>query len=215
MDNSILRVTQHQLQGIDSALRIERIAIASVQRFNQRQQRVEIIQRQRTNRKSVGLHWHSPYKHAFPTERRRSRRSSYHSRCVQERRGELSNRMRTGCAGVPARMGALIAVLRYVDPCPGLPCCARRPCRAECRPKFIAFLRYIDHCSYSSCRARPSLPVECRPKFISVIAWGARFRGCSTPSARFNLCENCYISVIAWGALFPGVFNLVQQVQPS
>jgi hypothetical protein len=27
---------------------------------------------------------------------------------------------------------------------------------------------------------------------ISVIAWGARFRECSTPSARFNLFENCY-----------------------
>jgi hypothetical protein len=54
----------------------------------------------------------------------------------------------TRCAGVSARMGALIAVLRYVDPCPGLPCCAGRPCRAACRPKFI-----------------------------SVIAWGALFPG--------------------------------------
>ena len=43
MDNSILRVTQHQLQGIDGALRIERIAIAGVQRLNQRQQRIKII----------------------------------------------------------------------------------------------------------------------------------------------------------------------------
>ena len=34
--------------------------------------------------------------------------------------------------------------------------------------------------------------MRCRPKFISVIAWGARFRECSTPSARFNLFENCY-----------------------
>jgi len=38
-----------------------------------------------------------------------------------------------------------VAVLRYIDPCPGLPCCTRRP-----------------------------RPAECRPKFISVIAWGAR-----------------------------------------
>jgi hypothetical protein len=57
---------------------------------------------------------------------------------------------------------------------------------------FIAVLRYI--CSYPPCRARPSLPVECRPKFISVASWGVRFRECSTPSIRFNLCENCYKS---------------------
>jgi|GEM_PF-2643193 hypothetical protein len=42
----------------------------------------------------------------------------------------------------------VIAVLRYVDPCPGLPCRARRP-----------------------------RPAECRPKFISVTAWGAQFPG--------------------------------------
>jgi hypothetical protein len=65
-----------------------------------------------------------------------------------------------------------------------------------CTLQIIAFLRYIDHCSYSPCRARPSLPVKCRPKFISVIAWGARFRECSTPSARFNLCENYYSSAL-------------------
>jgi hypothetical protein len=51
----------------------------------------------------------------------------------------------------------IIAVLRYVDPCPGLPCRARRPLPAECRPKFIsviavsesrimAVLRYVDLC---------------------------------------------------------------------
>jgi hypothetical protein len=57
---------------------------------------------------------------------------------------------------------------------------------------FIAVLGYI--CSYPPCRARPSLPVECRPKFISVASWGVRFRECSTPSIRFNLCENCYKS---------------------
>ncbi len=55
-----------------------------------------------------------------------------------------------------------IAVLRYVDPCPGLPCRARRPCSAKCRPKFI-----------------------------SVAAWRVRFQECSTSSTRFNLCEKC------------------------
>lgn len=33
---------------------------------------------------------------------------------------------------------SIIAVLRYVDPCRGLPCCARRPFPAERRPKFIS-----------------------------------------------------------------------------
>jgi hypothetical protein len=55
-----------------------------------------------------------------------------------------------------------IAVLRYVDPCPGLPCRARRPRSAKCRPKFI-----------------------------SVAAWRVRFQECSTSSTRFNLCEKC------------------------
>jgi 4-amino-4-deoxy-L-arabinose transferase-like glycosyltransferase len=57
---------------------------------------------------------------------------------------------------------------------------------------FTAFLRYIDHYFYLPCRARHPLPAECRPKFISVTLWGVRFRECSTSSTRFNLCENCY-----------------------
>ena len=36
---------------------------------------------------------------------------------------------------------AIIAVLRDVDPCPGLPHCARHPRPAECRPKFFRPLR--------------------------------------------------------------------------
>jgi hypothetical protein len=94
----------------------------------------------------------------------------------------------------PALFFSIIAVRRYVDPCPGLSCRARRPLPAERRPKFTAFLRYIDHYSYPPCRARRPLLAECRPKFISVALWGVRFQECSTPSARFNLCENCYIS---------------------
>jgi len=60
--------------------------------------------------------------------------------------------------------------------------------------EYIEVLRYIDHRSYPTCRARRPLLAECRPKFISVATWGARFQGCSTPSTRFNLCENCYKS---------------------
>jgi hypothetical protein len=73
---------------------------------------------------------------------------------------------------------------------------------------IIAFLRYIDHYSYPSCRTRRPLPAECRPKFISVALWGARFRECSTPSTRFNLCENCY-NVLPWRLLSSaqGVIN--------
>ena len=58
-----------------------------------------------------------------------------------------------------------IAVLRYVDPCPGLPCRARCPLLAErstsCEncdvPKYIS--AYFSR----------------RPKFISVAKWGARW----------------------------------------
>jgi hypothetical protein len=57
----------------------------------------------------------------------------------------------------------IIAVLRYVDPCPGLPCRARRP--------FLS---------------------ERRPKFISVTVLVARYWECSTPSDWFNLFGNCY-----------------------
>jgi len=35
-------------------------------------------------------------------------------------------------------MGTDLAVLRYVDLCPGLPCRARIPFPAERRPKFIS-----------------------------------------------------------------------------
>ena len=123
---------------------------------------------------------------------------------------------------IPTASSRIIAVLRNVDPCPGLPCRARRPPLAECRPKFI-----------------------------SVTAWSVRFWECSTPSNWFNLYGNCYkfsisisptassriiavlrnvdpcpglpcrarrplpaerrpkfISVAVWGALFPGAFNL-------
>jgi hypothetical protein len=60
---------------------------------------------------------------------------------------------RTGVAGANQERGfdrvlIFIAVLRYVDPCPGLPCHARRP-----------------------------FPAERRPKFISVAVWGALFSG--------------------------------------
>jgi hypothetical protein len=63
--------------------------------------------------------------------------------------------------------------------------------------EYIEVLRYIDHRSYPTCRARRPLLAECRPKFISVATWGARFQGCSTPSTRFNLCENCYNPICA------------------
>jgi len=63
----------------------------------------------------------------------------------------------------PTASSRIIAVLRNVDPCPGLPCRARRP-----------------------------FPAERRPKFISVTAWSVRFRECSTPSNWFNLYGNCY-----------------------
>jgi hypothetical protein len=64
---------------------------------------------------------------------------------------------------IPTASSRIIAVLRNVDPCPGLPCRARRPPLAECRPKFI-----------------------------SVTAWSVRFWECSTPSNWFNLYGNCY-----------------------
>jgi len=60
------------------------------------------------------------------------------------------------------------------------------------RARLIAVLRYIDPCLGLPCRARRPLPAKRRPKFISVAAWGARLRECSTPSIGFNLCENCY-----------------------
>ena len=41
----------------------------------------------------------------------------------------------------------------------------------------IAILRYIDSCPGLPCRARRLLPARCRPKCISVIAWGAPFPG--------------------------------------
>jgi len=40
-----------------------------------------------------------------------------------------------GVCGMSVCICAIIAVLRYVDPCPGLPYRARRPLPAECRPK--------------------------------------------------------------------------------
>ena len=76
-----------------------------------------------------------------------------------------------------------IAVLRYVDPCLGLPCRTRCPRPAECRSTSSSNPSPIPRCPR---------PAECRPKFISVIAWGARLRECSTPSIGFNLCEKCY-----------------------
>ena len=41
---------------------------------------------------------------------------------------------------------------------------------------------YIDPCPVLPCRARRILSAGCRPKFISVTAWRARFRECSTSS---------------------------------
>ena len=62
------------------------------------------------------------------------------------------------------------------------------------RLSIIAVLRYVDPCRGLPCRARRLPLAECRPKFISVAAWEARLRECSTPSIGFNLCENCYKS---------------------
>ena len=60
--------------------------------------------------------------------------------------------------------------------------------------RFIAVLRYIDPRPGLPCRARSPPLAECRPKFISVTAWSVRFRECSTSSIRFNPGENCYNS---------------------
>jgi hypothetical protein len=57
---------------------------------------------------------------------------------------------------------------------------------------WIAVLRYVDPCPGLACRARRPFPAERRPKFISVTVWGARYGECSTPSNWFNLCGNCY-----------------------
>ena len=71
-----------------------------------------------------------------------------------------------------------IAVLRYVDPCLGLPRRTRRPPPAACSVS----VRTADMPKYISAY------FSRRPKFISVAAWGARLRECSTPSIGFNLC---------------------------
>jgi hypothetical protein len=74
-----------------------------------------------------------------------------------------------------------IAVLRCVAPCPGLPCCARRPRPAEGRPKFISVAagRGDSGSVYRGSQMRCPLsrsavlherrprPAEGRPKFIS------------------------------------------------
>ena len=65
------------------------------------------------------------------------------------------------------------------------------------RLRIIAVLRYVDPCLGPPCRVMRPFSAECRPKCISVIAWGARFWECSTPSIGFNLCENCYNPVFA------------------
>jgi len=58
---------------------------------------------------------------------------------------------------------------------------------------FIAILRYVDPCPGLSCHARRPRPAECRPKCISVTARGAQFPGVFNLVHRFNLCENCYV----------------------
>ena len=84
----------------------------------------------------------------------------------------------------------IIAVLRYIDPCPGLPCHARRPLLAECRPEIMVFeqlLRYSPRRRASLWLAEgfsPTASAVERNKFsisiISVAAWGARYRAGST-----------------------------------
>jgi hypothetical protein len=66
--------------------------------------------------------------------------------------------------------------------------------RHEAHTGFIAVLRYVDPCPGLPHRARRPLPAERRPKFISVTLLVARFWECSTPSNWFNLFGNCYNS---------------------
>jgi hypothetical protein len=126
--------------------------------------------------------------------------------------------------------------------------------RHEAHTGFIAVLRYVDPCPGLPHRARRPLPAERRPKFISVTAWGAQFPGvfnlCEncynsrSPSARrheahtgfiavLRYVDPCpglphrarrplpaerrpkFISVTAWGAQFPGVFNLCENCYNS
>jgi hypothetical protein len=76
-------------------------------------------------------------------------RNSFRSPCWSRDSGSVQ----------PCLIGSISVVLRYVDPCPGLPC-----------------------------RVRCPFPAERRPKFISVTVSGARFWECSTLSNWFNLC---------------------------
>jgi hypothetical protein len=78
-------------------------------------------------------------------------------------------------------------VLRWLDT-PGKPL-EERPMPLH---HNIAVLRYVDPCLGLPRRTRRPPPAERRPKFISVTVLIARFWECSHPSNWFNLYGNCY-----------------------
>jgi len=126
------------------------------------------------------------------------------ARGARFRRSVDRNLFRSPQGGAIPRV--FIAVLRYVDPCPGLPCRARRPFPAERRPKFISVTVLVAR--FWEC-STPSnwfnLYGNC---YISVIAWDARLRECSTLSIGFNLYENCYNPVCALAVGLMEIENL-------
>ncbi len=99
----------------------------------------------------------------------------------------------------PTARGAyrIIAVLGYVDPCPGLPCRARRPFPAERRPKFISVIVWGGQFPGAFNHVHQVQPRKVdRNLFRS--SRGARFWECSTPYNWFNLYGNCYNPVCAF-----------------
>jgi hypothetical protein len=95
----------------------------------------------------------------------------------------------------PTARGAyrIIAILRYIDPCPGLPCRARRPLPAT---GAVQSNRPCERCAPISAPSRLRVSrsdahrdaehaERCRTRRLLSMA-------CSTLFNKTNLCENCY-----------------------